>query len=686
MSRLPAADERTVLSRELSVFLVQFSIALHKHATYPPGHPSLATALESVLDRLADLLRDRELLSIGISRQQLLIEGVATDPANPVLRELAQRLHRQQLGAIRLMVGIEATELGEVLTILGPEPLAETKPLGLRPAEELNRYAHVKLVPMAFDQLSIAEDGAPPPEQLGRGQELWLSLAAAALIGTGSDGQSDESLDPTVVAREINRRGENASYDRVIVSYLLELGRELKVAEGAAATMLRNRVAALLGELKPEVLNRLLETGADISQRRQLLLDTAPVLPVRAVLDLLKAASGSSQQTISHALLRILGKLAQNVEIEGPVKIRAEGALRDVVQQLVTGWTLADPNPGGYTAVLERLSRAGHDLPERPDVDDPGEGLRVVQTSLEVGFVGEATWHAMDEMIERLQTGNLIELLDRPPPVASAEDIEACWAHLATPHCVRRLLLHEQQDPQGIDRLLTRMGMAAAEPMLEALEVADSRAVRRRLLTRLSALGPGIGPLVVPRLVSAPWFVQRNMLALLGTLPELPGGFTPVSYADHTDGRVRREAIKLLIRNPAQREDGIGRALADEDDQILRMGLAAVSESCPPSAVTRLMTLLNDRSRDPEVRALGIRALTGLRTPSVRSWLLSHAVIKGGWFRRSRLAPRSPELLAILGVLAVRWKDDPLVVPVLKLADASTDPDVRAAAKGAVGA
>src|SRR5262245_9154325 len=36
--------ERVVLSRELSAFLVEISIALHKHAMYPAGHPSLEPA------------------------------------------------------------------------------------------------------------------------------------------------------------------------------------------------------------------------------------------------------------------------------------------------------------------------------------------------------------------------------------------------------------------------------------------------------------------------------------------------------------------------------------------------------------------------------------------------------------------------------------------------------------------
>jgi hypothetical protein len=682
VSRPPASDERKVLSRELSVFLVQFSIALHKHSTYPPGHPQLATALDSVLDRLDDLFREREVLSIGVSKQQLLIEGVATDSANPVLRELAQRLHRQQLGAIRLMRGLTSEELADVLTRLSLELQPGGKALGLQPPEELTRLEHIKLVPMAFDQMELATSEAAIPQLLGQGHELWLQLAAAALIGSGGGADAAEPPDPSAVASEINRRPRDATYDRVIVGYLLEMGRELRISEGQAASLLRSRVASLLASLDPEVLNRLMETGADLTQRRQLLLDVTPALPVTSVMELLRAASEGGGQNISHSLLRILGKLAQHSETEGPVRIRAESAMRDTVRQLVEGWTLADPNPGGYTALLEELSRAGKGT-TGPDTKDPTEGLRVVQIALELGEAGDVVWGAMDEMIQRGQATALIDLLDHSP--ASPEITDAYWTHLATPHCVRRLLLHESQDPQGIDRLLSRMGMAAAEPMLEALEVADSRAVRRRLLTRLSQLGPALGSLVVPRLNSAPWFVQRNMLALLGTMPAWPEGFSPIAYAEHEDPRVRREVIKMMLHRPSLRDDAILRGLADEDDQVQRMALAAVSESCPASAVPRLMALLSDRDRDAEVRALGIRALAGLSTPSVRGWLLEHAITKGGWFRRRRLAARSPEMLAIIAVLATRWREDPKAAEVLRMAEASADPDFRAAAKGSPG-
>ena len=73
------APKRAALSRELGEFLIELSIALHKHAMYPEGHPSLEPAAASVVHRAAELLRDRPTLSLGVARSQLIIEGVATD-------------------------------------------------------------------------------------------------------------------------------------------------------------------------------------------------------------------------------------------------------------------------------------------------------------------------------------------------------------------------------------------------------------------------------------------------------------------------------------------------------------------------------------------------------------------------------------------------------------------------------
>ena len=45
------SGERATLSRDLADFLIELSIALHKHAMYPEGHPSLAPAAAGVTRR-----------------------------------------------------------------------------------------------------------------------------------------------------------------------------------------------------------------------------------------------------------------------------------------------------------------------------------------------------------------------------------------------------------------------------------------------------------------------------------------------------------------------------------------------------------------------------------------------------------------------------------------------------------
>src|SRR2546422_9739134 len=90
------APEKAALSRELADFLIELSIALHKHAMYPEGHPSLAPAAAGVTRRAEHLFEERTTLALGVARQQLVIEGVATDAKNPLLSELAGRLRSEE--------------------------------------------------------------------------------------------------------------------------------------------------------------------------------------------------------------------------------------------------------------------------------------------------------------------------------------------------------------------------------------------------------------------------------------------------------------------------------------------------------------------------------------------------------------------------------------------------------------
>jgi hypothetical protein len=76
----PIAPERATLSRDLGDFLIELSIALHKHPMYPEDHRSLGPAATAVTHRAALLLEDRATLSLGVAR----VRGSADDAAAPI--------------------------------------------------------------------------------------------------------------------------------------------------------------------------------------------------------------------------------------------------------------------------------------------------------------------------------------------------------------------------------------------------------------------------------------------------------------------------------------------------------------------------------------------------------------------------------------------------------------------------
>src|SRR4029077_12884849 len=239
--------ERAPLSRALGDFLIELSIALHKHAMYPLGHPSLGPAAAAVTRRAGLLREDRSTLSLGVARQQLVIEGVATDPKHPVLAELAGRLHRHHLGAITFRHGVEQTEVADVLKTLAVEAGRSGQPLGLGPPERLRAWVHVQLHSLTYERLELVDDAGGASESGARAAQLWVGLARAALTAqAGSEGGAP--TEPAAIARAIDEhpRTDAAAYDQVIVGYLLQIADELKTAGSAEAVALRRRTSRLI--------------------------------------------------------------------------------------------------------------------------------------------------------------------------------------------------------------------------------------------------------------------------------------------------------------------------------------------------------------------------------------------------------------------------------------------------------
>jgi hypothetical protein len=678
-------SERVSLSRDLSEFLVELSIALHRHSMYPSGHPALVPAVESVTRRAEKLLQDRESIAFGVARRQLIIDGVTTDPSQPVLRRLADGLHRHHIGAVSFIRGIEARELGDALHALAAEAEREG-PLGLK-SNVATAWPHVKVHPLTFDGLALVGDapsgaGGQDAEQASIGAELWVGLARAALASDGSD-DAPVSSEPLVVAKAIDERsGRAEAYDQVIVGYLLQIARELKTATGETAEDLKRRTSRLIASLKPGTLRRLVAMGGDQGQREQFVLDATHSMAVDAVLEIVKASADASGQTISHGLVRMLTKLATHAERGSEiVRPRADVELREQVGRLLEDWRLEDPNPEAYGRVLEHLATSVHADALRPDwAVASEEPLRLVQMSLEAGAFGPLADRAIDQAIDAGQLSGLLALVASPPEGGQA-GADMILARLIRPENLKGIFTGERVDMAALDHLLPRLSVEGYEPLLEALGASPSRVVRRRLLDLLSRTQVDITPLVIARLADERWYVQRNMLMLLSRSRHVPATFSAVPWTKHPDWRVRSEALRLQLTLPHEHHAGVLTSLTDREPRIVHVGLTAIRDACPPPLVEYVIDVALAADVGEDSRLLAVNSLARLRVDSVLDAFLQMSDGGRSILGRLRLPPKTPVLVAVIRALALTWSDDRRAGAVLAAARRSSDPEIRQAAR-----
>jgi hypothetical protein len=376
----------------------------------------------------------------------------------------------------------------------------------------------------------------------------------------------------------------------------------------------------------------------------------------------------------------MLSKLATHADSAGgDRRQQADEQLRDQVRSLITGWTLDDPNPEVYGAALQGMAMArATSAPAAAPAADSEDPERLIKMAIEVSVIRGPVWRAIDRLVDTGRTGALLGVLREAPTQSTVGEL--IWERVATPAVIGKLCAAQPPDFRSLDELLPRLDAAALEPLIETLITSDSRAIRRGLLDRLSRVAERVTESIVRNLGDERWYVKRNMLVLLDNVPQLPDQVAPARHAQHADARVRREALKLRLKLPAERDEAITLGIRDADDQVARLALMAAQQHCPISAVGPIAARLAAPSSDAELRVLAIRALGRSGSPEALRLLLSFTDGGKTWFGRPRLRAKTPELVAALLALSMGWARDPRARAIIELAARAHDPEIRAAA------
>jgi hypothetical protein len=645
----------------------EVALAVQKRALYPPEHPMLRGASERVHRRLTKVLATLGAISVTVARRQLVIDGHPVSEHHRLLADFCDHLHSHQFAALRFTQGIDPSEIDDFLAIASEPAGKDGEPLALRPERWEKRWTHVTLIPLSFERLKLAGENAEPANN---DLELWLSLARAALAGDDID---DEGANPALVAYAISRRADEAEFSRDVIQHLTRIAKEAS-AIPVGAERLVDRVSKLVQSLPPETLIKLLERAGGVEQRVRFLLTAVDTVSAEAALDILKVEATSRAQTISEALMRLLAKFAHTAAEEGQQATQADETLRGQIKRLIADWELESPNPEEYDEVLGILTQhgTGRELDMERDRCEPD---RVVDLALDSDAYGPLPEGMLGRLVMRDGLGATLDRLMRAHPSACREIM---LGRLLNTAVLREQLALERPDVRVLELAIDRLGARAAEAVLEAL---DKRPERDAiwLADLLQRAGDEAIWIIGDRIRDMTPATQRVLLGVLDHIGFWPDGIAPIAFARHADSGVRREAIRLLLKAPETREQGILMGLRDPDERCCVQALQAAQRDCPPQAARILLKRLGETSLGEEHLLRVTRALASSRSPEVMQWLVEQVLTRHWLFRKPKLRKKTPELLAALSGLAQHWSDSPEARTALQLASASRDDEVRRA-------
>ncbi len=676
------SDPVSTIERAISEhehLLVELATSLQKHTFYPKGHPIVMASAERLHARLCEVLAVKSALSIGVAKQQLLIEGERTDDTHPILRDFAQLLHRQQIGAVVLTDGIEREELSDVLATLGADVAKHADGDGTLAMLSLEgRWPHAQFFRMSFDRLQMGNgESGEEDVEVTRVNELWIGLARAALAGEVGEDSGRILSDADHIAGAIDAKRGDYAYEHVIAGYFQQLAAELDQAGPRRHAQVRERLASLLGTLHGETLERLLSMGGDARKRVEFVRHATSILAAPAVVDLLRCASTAAGRGISDSMLRLLSKLARYAQ-RGTQGEGFDQELRDHVRDIVTKWTLADPNPDEYNAALTALARTNSSAAQLDD--DRGrsrlEPDRLIGIALHVGEGGASLARAARALVAR---GDWTETLADVEAAEPSRAKDLLLQELVTPRQLGRVLPRLPKSREVAERLVVRLGPAAVPPLIDALGE-PSLKDPEGCVALLSRLGVAAVPGIASRIASERPMVQAHLLAVLAGVGIAPSNVDVWALARHIMGDVRREAIRLLLTLDEHREKAVALAMQDSDPRILRDGLRAAPRPMAPALAHLVMQRVDRQGAGLalEERAMAIQVLATCHVPAVRDWL-ARALVRKKFFGGRKLAEKSPDMLTALRALATAWRDDRSVADILTLASKHRDGEIRAA-------
>lgn len=646
----------------LSQFIYELNIARHHTITYPANHPVIGQTVRQALSYLEKLRPENGLLSLGVSKDKLVIGQTVLDEKNPVFREFASHFFNHGIATVTLHQNLAEEQLQRFLEIIGQNREAVQSQGGLLQLIKATAIDGIQVKTIDYSAFGISdqisESSLSRTSIKKKESAIWERFVQNLLVGKTVQNESEHQLTgefvPEAVAEQLNHRQVDdelpleGHYDQAITEFLRELDREQLSDRGTSMALarLQGLASQLNPELRAQLLNSTFRAVAPDEKMAETVLSQFPGTMLMEVLETLN----SRQTTIPPIIFTLLDRLTQceNSHGSGSPSINnnvgtkigssgAEGGLsplyaKDESESFIPeeyGETLrliespasqkpaSPPNAHYWQSSFNQqpLESKVSDIVFELTQTDCGEGKNEVFKkalhNLCGHFLDTGDFASLTDIYSRLSPANNERAAKTP---AWFQDLRTeLGSAVFISQILETLPAWGKNAFKEFSRLLETIGPAAIGPMLDRLAVESNRALRQFFMNCLIDQGIAIKEQTVARLKDSRWYYLRNLIIILRRLGD-PSSMSEInSLWNHPHEKVRYEVVKaaLVFQDP-QGSDHLLEEFSHPEHQRRLSAVKVARHSRDTRVRSSLLALLGDKNLSIQGLHLKFAALDSL--------------------------------------------------------------------------
>jgi len=678
-------DEQARVPEMIERFIKQLLVTYKATNLYPLASDIPRDSATDLVRMLQQIQRQRPDLRFSMTKDAILYDGVPVLPGQRAFETFAREFYHRDIAEIRFHAGVAAHELLSFLRALlePPEEIALTGGFEQRLWDLQVDGITVRTLTTRMldaDDLSAllqseAEAWPPPHGDIDRMLDATHTIPPREqriLIRF--------TQDPRLLSRYLAGIAESGRLGRSLTNHLADRVTSLSrlafdesdddrpalfrsIAESLLALDTGLRRTVLEDRLLPD--SRLDDALASVVRQFELrelceaLVDGMDVDPVsrdglsRAIRNIAALSMQSRQEVFDAAegAMRAAGVegslIAAILENAAPKHIRIAARQEASTGEAEDVLRLINLAPLATEIEDEQLV----DL-RREAIDGVSDGAIVLRAVALVALVGDG--ESFDLLMNAVESGlalllqlgeyadaadaaDALALLEKRPDLTNAqrERVRTALLGMADTESMRevvratRLYQPGTAEHEAAHRLLVTLGALTITPLLEVLAEESDMALRKNLVTLISAIAAEYVDELGSRISDPRWYFVRNVVSILGSTHS-PDALTYLARVlRHPDARVRRETIRAItgIRSRLAERALIG-ALADEDGNNVALAARYLGKLCSADAVGSLGEVARGDgrgNREPAARIEAIEALGRIGSPEAEAVLVDLA-------------------------------------------------------------